>query len=142
MNHNTKTIEAIRQVGGTVRIQHIRRFIRHEPRVDKNIAPIVKIIEEKVTKQNRVSTIEQTLGAKISPCGGSTIVEVTTPSGEKLKETARCREYDQFNKRLGVSIALGRIMKTLHPLEKNKKSECTGECRTCECDSKATHNHD
>lgn len=141
MNHNTKTIEAIRQVGGTVRIQHIRRFIKTGPRT-LNLAPKIEVIEEKVTKQNRVSTIEQNLGAKISPCGGSTIVEVTTPSGEKLKEIARCREYDQFNKRLGVSIALGRIMKSLHPLEKSNKSECTGECRTCECDSKATHNHD
>lgn len=146
MTNNTKTIEAIRQVGGTVRIQHIRRFLKPKPRV-LNLDPIVEIIEEKVTKENKVSSIEQKLGAKISPCGGVTIVEVTTPDGEKLTEKARCRENDQFNKRLGVSIALGRIIKKIHGGKASKeiKKECTGECRTCNChsnDSQVTHNHD
>ncbi len=142
---NTKTINDIRQVGGKVRIQHIRRFLKKNP-VPLNVGDEISVIEEKVTKENKVSSIEQKLGAKISPCGGVTIVEVTTPTGEKLTEKARCRDYDQFNKRLGVAIALGRIMKIIHPKPKKSNKTCTGECKTCDChdssDAKATHNHD
>lgn len=57
----------------------------------------------------------------IKPRGGKTVVEVTTPEGEGLTGMARCSRNENFNKRLGVRIALGRAFKdkiTLVP-EKN-----------------------
>lgn len=40
--------------------------------------------------------------------GGRTVVEVTTPEGITLVGMARCSRNENFNKRLGVRIALGR----------------------------------
>lgn len=47
----------------------------------------------------------------IKPRGGKTVVEVTTPEGESLVGMARCSRNENFNKRLGVRIALGRAFK-------------------------------
>lgn len=44
--------------------------------------------------------------------GGKTVVEVTTPDGKTLYGYARCSRKENFNKRLGVRIALGRALKT------------------------------
>lgn len=44
--------------------------------------------------------------------GGKTVVEITTPNGETLVGMARCSRNENFNKRLGVRIALGRAFKT------------------------------
>lgn len=49
--------------------------------------------------------------------GGKTVVEVTTPEGETLVGMARCSRNENFNKRLGVRIALGRAFK-------NKGDQC------------------
>lgn len=40
--------------------------------------------------------------------GGKTIVEVTTPEGVTLVGISRCSRKENFNKKLGVRIALGR----------------------------------
>lgn len=42
------------------------------------------------------------------PRGGETRIEITTPNGETLNGVARCSDKDSFNRKLGVSIALGR----------------------------------
>jgi len=43
--------------------------------------------------------------------GGKTVVEVTTPDGRTLIGIARCSKKENFNKKLGVRIALGRALK-------------------------------
>ena len=43
-----------------------------------------------------------------NPRGGKTVVEVTTPDGVTLLGVSRCSRKENFNKRLGVRIALGR----------------------------------
>lgn len=43
--------------------------------------------------------------------GGKTLVEVTTPEGLNLVGMSRCSRKENFNKRLGVRIALGRAFK-------------------------------
>jgi len=53
----------------------------------------------------------------IKPRGGKTVVEITTPEGESLVGMARCSRNENFNKRLGVRIALGRAFK-------NKGTQC------------------
>lgn len=44
----------------------------------------------------------------INSRGGKTVVEVTTPCGSTLVGMSRCNRKENFNKRLGVRIALGR----------------------------------
>lgn len=42
--------------------------------------------------------------------GGQTLVKVTTPTGQVLVGIAACSDKDNFNKKLGVNIALGRAL--------------------------------
>lgn len=44
------------------------------------------------------------------PIGGKTIVEVTTPDGSTLVGKSRCNRKENYNKKLGVRIALGRAL--------------------------------
>ncbi len=46
----------------------------------------------------------------VKPRGGQTTVELVTPDGTVLVGKAKCSKKDGFNKRLGVSIALGRAL--------------------------------
>lgn len=43
--------------------------------------------------------------------GGKTVVEVTAPDGTNFVGMSRCSRNENFNKRLGVRIALGRAFK-------------------------------
>lgn len=42
--------------------------------------------------------------------GGYTTVEITTPDNEILYGRADCSSFDNYNKRIGVAIALGRAL--------------------------------
>lgn len=44
------------------------------------------------------------------PKGGLTVVEITTPEGETLTGVAECSVKDQFNRKIGLNIALGRAL--------------------------------
>jgi len=46
----------------------------------------------------------------ISERGGRTIVQVRTPEGQELEGVAVCSTKDNFNRRMGVKIALGRAL--------------------------------
>lgn len=53
---------------------------------------------------------------KMNPCGvsckgGTTVVQVRTPDGTELEGIAVCSKKENYNKKLGVSIALGRALK-------------------------------
>jgi hypothetical protein len=43
-----------------------------------------------------------------SPKGGTTHVIIDSPNGEHFEGIARCSKQDNYNKKLGVRIALGR----------------------------------
>ena len=45
--------------------------------------------------------------------GGKTVVEVTTPDGTTLVGVSRCSRKENFNKKLGVRIALGRAFASI-----------------------------
>lgn len=45
--------------------------------------------------------------------GGATVVNVTDPLGYTKSGTALCSYKDQFNRKLGLRIALGRALKEL-----------------------------
>ena len=46
----------------------------------------------------------------LSPRGGSTMVHITTPDNEELHGVANCSKHDNYNKKLGVRIAIGRAL--------------------------------
>jgi hypothetical protein len=46
----------------------------------------------------------------VYPLGGKTEVYVTTPNGEDFQGAAICSKKERFNKKMGVSIALGRAL--------------------------------
>lgn len=43
-----------------------------------------------------------------SPKGGTTHVIIDSPNGEHYEGIARCSKQDNYNKKLGVRIAIGR----------------------------------
>lgn len=45
--------------------------------------------------------------------GGDTDVLVTLPSGKAYNEVAACHEKDNYNKRIGLHVCLGRILKRM-----------------------------
>ncbi|NBT35661.1 MAG: hypothetical protein EBT03_09020 [Betaproteobacteria bacterium] len=49
----------------------------------------------------------------INARGGKTVVEVTTPDGTTLIGMSRCSRKENFDKKMGVRIALGRALKSL-----------------------------
>ena len=50
----------------------------------------------------------------IIPNGGETTVRVTTPDGRTVVGVSTCAAVDNFNKKRGVQIALGRALKELN----------------------------
>jgi hypothetical protein len=45
--------------------------------------------------------------------GGATIVELRTPEGVELRAETRCSTKDNYNKKIGVALALSRIFTNL-----------------------------
>ena len=46
--------------------------------------------------------------------GGKTVVEVRTPDGKEIKGEAICSSKDNYSKKIGVRIALGRALKIVN----------------------------
>lgn len=83
-------VESLRQNGFKVKVRHYRRNL------------------EKFMGGQRV-VIDRTCQDSL-PTGGYTEVEVITPDGQVLNGFANCSVYDNYNKRIGVQIALGRAL--------------------------------
>jgi hypothetical protein len=58
-------------------------------------------------------TRNKTVSFNISPRGGFTRIEATTPDGKTAVGTAICSDKDNFDRKVGNSIALGRALKAL-----------------------------
>lgn len=77
------TVQELRNKGYKVRVLHIRdRF--YKPRMDSSI------------------------NGYESPKGGTTHIIIDSPNGDHFEGIARCSKQDNYNKKLGVRIALGR----------------------------------
>lgn len=83
----TLTIEDIRRNGGQIRVNHVRNCISDGLPIQAN--PNVIAVDE------------------ILPRGGITNIEITL-NGKTIRGEARCCENDNYNKKLGVRIAMGR----------------------------------
>lgn len=60
--------------------------------------------------RSRYEAEEQGITSQPLTCGGLTVVEVTTPNGEVLSGVADCSLNQNYHRRLGVYLALGRAM--------------------------------
>lgn len=49
----------------------------------------------------------------VSPKGGLTYVMIKSPTGADVQESAACSTKDQYCRKVGLSIALGRALKHL-----------------------------
>jgi len=85
IRENKMNVEQLRKSGYKVRVIHSRRG---------------------KTMQRMDGGVVQTLSER----GGHTVVQVRTPDGEELEGVAVCSTKDNFNRRLGVKIALGRAL--------------------------------
>lgn len=91
-------VEKLRQHGYKVRVTHYRRYNCWD-------------------NDRRVSYVDylprhESSGLKYAlPNGGYTVVNVVTPDDEEFESVAHCSNDDQFVKRRGVDIALGRLTK-------------------------------
>ena len=79
------TVEELRKSGLKVRVIHIR----HAKTMKKLDGGLVQVMAER---------------------GGKTVVQVRTPEGDELEGTALCSTLDNYNRRLGLKIALGRAL--------------------------------
>lgn len=92
MSNNTKTIHQLRKEGYKVKVYHERDCI------------------DVMT----FSGIAKFLNAR----GGKTTIELTTPEGKTFIGESQCSKKENFCRRIGNSIALGRIFEQIQQLEK------------------------
>ena len=93
------TIRNLRRQGYKVRVLHFRNFILNS--INSNL----KITSSK----GIIASYDKPL-----PKGGSTIIELTTPDKlQTVRGSAVCSVKENYNKKLGNSIALGRAYKKL-----------------------------
>lgn len=104
--NNTEQIQALRKEGAKVRILHWR-YMPFEFQDDDigqpletNLFPAFKF------KKNGTGHVIYN-EPKIN--GGRTVVEVLQSDGRQLRGEATCSVKDNFNRRLGVKIAIGRL---------------------------------
>jgi len=96
------TVQSLRQSGHKVRVIHSRHlnFGPNATRKNKLNPPFITSLEMKERGIDK---------SDLAPRGGRTFIQVTTPSGQELCSEAICSLADNFNKKLGVEIALGRL---------------------------------
>lgn len=95
-----------------VRVRHHRltkKFLKETElsnRVDELTTELQKVLIE-------LKSVEEMPDNEVASCGGSTVVEITTPNGVEITGEAVCSTKDSFNKKLGTQIALGRALTSL-----------------------------
>jgi hypothetical protein len=96
LKENRMNINQLRDAGYKVRVHHLRNFKGHEGLY---------------TRHDFEVQFSKALYSKlISPRGGKTVVELTLPNGTDVTDSAVCSMKDQYNRKLGLKIALGRAV--------------------------------
>ena len=91
------TVQELRSNGYKVRVSHFRRVGK-------------KLMSRRDFEESGFGDV---WGDVIQPFGGMTLIEVTDPNGITVESKALCQSEENYNKRIGVSIALGRALKRL-----------------------------
>lgn len=93
-NHSNQTVESLRKDNFKCKVFHYR--------YDK--------IKGELLPRNAFSDT-----GLMSSFGGATEISILTPNGEELKGEAVCSKKDQFNRKLGLKIAIARALKNNIP---------------------------
>ncbi len=97
MNNHLPSIHQLRKSNYKCRILHKRYYYGGYGLLSKR------------EMENEIS--QEHVKSKISPKGGYTSIEITTPMGENFKSEAVCSQKDSFNRRIALQICLGRLAK-------------------------------
>jgi len=89
------TIREFRQNKFKIKVTHFRRISG-----ETDLVSLFNIREKKL--QNR-----------ILPRGGATVLDVTTPEKKDLRIEAKCSSKDSFNKKIAISVLIGRLNKQI-----------------------------
>lgn len=95
MKKQEHTVKSLRQSGWKVRVTHLRF-------VTKNSDLEATFEIRKVNKE-----IMQWLETK----GGKTVVDLRAPDGSEFSAEAECSKKENFNRKMGLQIALNRALK-------------------------------
>ena len=91
---NQEVIASLRERGFKVSVKHIGRVVPQITSTYCQRVPHGKLV---------------TFPGVISPKGGATFVSVMTKDGEVTSASSYCSNKDNFRRRVGLSIALGRL---------------------------------
>lgn len=97
---STANVQELRKNGWKIRIAHLRITEGYKGYVSR------RDFEDGVPYPDCKSW-----AGAVSPRGGKTLVTVTSPEGQTVEISAQCNEKDNYNRRRGVQIALGRALK-------------------------------
>lgn len=109
-------VQILRDRGYSVRVTHYRRYFDWSNKINA-----LNHVDESVTRHLRLVTADivelpnhESPGLNYAlPKGGTTVVEVTTPSGSNYYAEAYCNPKDQFNRKLATTIASNRVLQIL-----------------------------
>lgn len=105
------TLEALRKQGFKVRCTHYRYVFVNDPPGVRPVfvgdSPGLRAMREIKEWRQGGSQI------KILPVGGKVVVVITTPEGKEVKAESNCSLADNFVRRIGTRMALGRALKAL-----------------------------
>jgi hypothetical protein len=118
------TVYELRQQGFKVRVTHVRKFHRFDPRTGKKTQFFAPFQSSKTRKTNYVhpefQAISESYGEEFFLCGkgGETIIEIASSDHKELaKGVAVCSEQDSYIKSYGVKKA---VALALRQMEVNK----------------------
>lgn len=84
----------------------------------KDLGFKVRVLHKRFVKGNGMLSLfeirQNGLQSLINPKGGYTTISVTTPKGENYEVMAKCSDKDAYNKKVAISICLGRLAKQLN----------------------------
>jgi len=92
------TIYQLRQNGYKARLTY-RRYVRFDN--GDHIETFTSFQIKQLQKEGRQLTV--------LPTGGELFLEITSPQGETIFSSCKCRKNENFNKRIAHNICLGRI---------------------------------
>lgn len=91
--------------GAKVKVRHSRWTPGADPELELDLRPAREIHLE---------------GGSFYPLGGATEAVVTLANGKEARGEATCRADEAFNKTIGRNIAIGRALKELGLINRNK----------------------
>lgn len=119
------TVYELRQQGFKVRVTHVRKFHRFDPRTGKKTQFFAPFQSSKTKRHNpdlhpEFQAISESHGEEFFLCGkgGETIIEIASSDHKELgKGVAICSEEDSYVKSFGVKKA---VALALRDMEANK----------------------